>query len=105
MTTPQPATTATPAPGDVVLWRADLGNRPTDRRLRIGVVSVVRGRNVRTREGCMEKLAVCWVLPHLPPAWPKMGGMVFEMYHSLTIAEAMAVLAQAGVDVSFLDGK
>lgn len=102
MTTPQPATTATPAPGDVVLWRVDLGDRPIDRYLRIGVVRAVRGRNVRTIEGCMERLDKCWVLPHLPDNWPKMGEWVLDMYARLPLAEALVVLADAGVDASFL---
>ena len=105
MTTPQPATTATPAPGDVVLWRVDLGSRPIDRHLRIGVVRAVRGRNVRTVEGCMQRIADCWILPLLPDAWPKMGAWVFDMYVRLPVAEALVVLADAGVDASFLGGE
>jgi hypothetical protein len=96
-----PANETTITPGDVVLWRVDLGNR--HQYVRIGVVKVRRGRNIRTEEGCMPPVADCWKLPALP-RWPRLGGGLNarEMFQRLTTEEAAPVLAEIGVALDFL---
>lgn len=85
-------------PGDTILWRDESGGYYY---MRIGTVLAVRGRNVRTAEGNMRKVADVVTLPHRPQGWPRMRGLCRnEMFERLPEAQALKILADAGIELS-----
>lgn len=82
--------------GDTIFWTEKIYGRTY---ARIGTVAARRGHNVRTLEGNMRKVADVVRLPHHPTAWPKDENLPQSMYRQLPLPDAVALLADAGIEV------